>query len=39
METAYRFLDKSTKFLIVVGDEILEDTPFKRPKGTFELWE
>jgi hypothetical protein len=39
MERAYGFLEKATKFLIVVGEEILEDTEFKRPKGVFDLWE
>ncbi len=39
MEKAYRFLDKSTKFLFIVGDEILKDTKYKKYQGTFELWE
>ena len=39
METAYRFLDKSTKFLFIVGDEILKDTKYKKYQGAFELWE
>ncbi len=39
MEKAYRFLDKSTKFLIIVGDEILKDTKYKKYEGAFELWE
>ena len=39
LKKAVEYLNKATKFLIVVGEEILEDTEWIRPKGTMALWE